>query len=81
MSKVNNQNLLFESKAISRTNDKKLKLFYPLNDDHVSLPFLIRLHQLALVLGGDGVLLASSWTLVVVTHHHPAQQELLAIQL
>jgi len=37
MSKVNNQNLLFESKAISRTNDKKLKLFYPLNDEHVSL--------------------------------------------
>lgn len=37
MSKVNNQNLLFESKAISRTNDKKLKLFYPLNNDHVSL--------------------------------------------
>ena len=37
MSKVHDKNLLFENKAISKTNDKKMELFYPLNNEHVSL--------------------------------------------
>ena len=37
MSKVHAKNLLFENKAISKTNDNKMELFYPLNSEHVSL--------------------------------------------
>ena len=37
MTRVNENNFLFEDKAISKINDGKMELFHPENDEHVSL--------------------------------------------
>jgi FkbM family methyltransferase len=37
LSRVNYKNFLFEYKAISKTNGVKMELFFPLNEEHVSL--------------------------------------------
>ena len=71
------QIILGSDSFIDLDNESRQDLVHIVDDDHESLPLLVRLDKLALILLRNHMLLSRE----DVAHHHPAQQELLAVHL